>query len=65
MSDMMKKLDPIANELTGEDMDELEGDRSGSYWNRDNFVSSDGIHRALVKAFQAGYQQCLEDDPSQ
>lgn len=46
--------DALCIDLTGRNLDAAEGDHSGTYFDRDHWVSAHGIAQALISAYVQG-----------
>lgn len=54
MADSYEQLDDIMESLTGQGMEESRDDNAGTYFDRDHWVSADGIRSALIAAYLRG-----------
>lgn len=50
------RLDDIMEDLTGQTIEESEGDRAGTYFERDKWVCAENIAEALIAAYERGYE---------
>ena len=49
-------LDDICDDLMGQQLADCEDDIAGTYFDREHWVSAEGIAQALIWAFEAGLE---------